>query len=85
MHDHITVGGRDGEFGAYVVRLKVVPAPAVVVLHEVFGVNADIRATCDELPEQGFIAVAPDLFWRQEPGVDLGVRSEPDWQHGLRL
>jgi dienelactone hydrolase len=60
-------------------------APAVVVLHEVFGVNADIRQTCDELAEQGFVAVAPDLFWRQEPGVDLSVTSEPDWQHGLRL
>jgi carboxymethylenebutenolidase len=55
------------------------------VLHEVFGVNADIRKTCDELAEQGFLAVAPDLFWRQEPGVDLSVTSEPDWQHGLRL
>ncbi len=42
--------------------------PAVVVLHEVFGVNADILQTCDEMAEQGFIAVAPDLFWRQEPG-----------------
>jgi carboxymethylenebutenolidase len=41
--------------------------------------------TCDELAEQGFIAVAPDRFWRQEPGVDLSVTSEPDWQHGLRL
>jgi dienelactone hydrolase len=61
------------------------PAPAVVVLHEVFGVNGDIRKTCDELAEQGFIAVAPDLFWRQEPGVDLSVTSEPDWRHGLRL
>jgi len=30
-------------------------------------VNADIRKTCDELAEQGFLAVAPDLFWRQEP------------------
>jgi len=35
------------------------PLPAVVVLHEVFGVNADIRKTCDELADQGFIAVAP--------------------------
>jgi carboxymethylenebutenolidase len=49
------------------------------------GVNADIRKHCDELAGLGFIAVAPDLFWRQEPGVDLDVRSEPDWQHGLRL
>jgi len=56
-----------------------------VVLHELFGVNADIRKTCDELAEQGFLAVAPDLFWRQEPGVDLSVTSEADWQHGLRL
>ena len=31
------------------------------------------------------MAVAPDLFWRQEPGVDLNVSSEADWQHGLRL
>jgi len=85
MKDHITIKGRDGAFGAYIARPKTLPAPAVVVLHEVFGVNADIRKTCDELAEQGFIGVAPDLFWRQEPGVDLSVTSEPDWQHGLRL
>jgi carboxymethylenebutenolidase len=85
MKDRITIEGRDGAFGAYIARPKTLPASAVVVLHEVFGVNADIRKTCDELAEQGFIAVAPDLFWRQEPGVDLSVTSEPDWQHGLRL
>jgi carboxymethylenebutenolidase len=85
MKDRITIEGRDGGFNAYIARPKTLPAPAVVVLHEVFGVNADIRKTCDELAEQGFIAAAPDLFWRQEPGVDLSVTSEPDWQHGLRL
>jgi carboxymethylenebutenolidase len=85
MDDRITIEGRDGSFGAYISRSKTLPAPAVVVLQEVFGVNADIRKTCDELAEQGFIAVAPDLFWRQEAGVDLSVTSEPDWQHGLRL
>jgi carboxymethylenebutenolidase len=85
MSDRITIEARDGAFGAYIARPKTLPAPAVVVLHEVFGVNADIRKHCDELAAQGFVAVAPDLFWRQEPGVDLSVTSEPDWQHGLRL
>jgi carboxymethylenebutenolidase len=85
MKDRLTIEGRDGAFGAYIARPKALPAPAVVVLHEVFGVNADIRKTCDELAEQGFVAIAPDLFWRQEPGVDLSVTSEPDWRHGLRL
>ena len=85
MKDRITIEGRDGGFGAYIARPKILPAPAVAVLQELFGVNADIRKTCDELAEQGFIAVAPDLFWRQEPGVDLSVTSEADWQHGLRL
>jgi carboxymethylenebutenolidase len=85
MKDHITIKGEDGVWGAYIALPNNLPAPAVVVLHEVFGVNADIRKTCDEMAEQGFMAVAPDLFWRQEPGVDLGVTSESDWQHGLRL
>src|SRR3984893_1704866 len=85
MTDRISVKGQSGTFAAYIARPKTLPAPAVVVLHEVFGVNADIRKTCDELAEQGFLAVAPELFWRKEPGVDLSVTSEADWQHGLRL
>src|SRR5277367_3947973 len=85
MNDRITIEGRDGTFAAYIARPKTLPAPAVVVLQELSGVNADIRKTCDELAGKGFLAVSPDLFWRQEPGVDLSVTSEPDWQHGLRL
>src|ERR1700753_4478573 len=85
MGDRITIEGQDGVFDAYIARPKIMPAAAVVVLQELFGVNADIRKTYDELAEQGFIAVAPDLFWRQEAGGDLRVTSEADWQHGLRL
>lgn len=85
MGNRIVIEGRDGAFGAYIARPTDLPAPAVVVLQELFGVNADIRETCDELAKQGYIAVAPDLFWRQEPGVGLQVRSQADWDHGLRL
>src|SRR6202451_3518563 len=85
MKDHITVQGQDGKLAAYIARPETVPAPAVVVLQELFGVNADIRRHCDELAEQGYIALAPDLYWRQEPGVDLNVTSQADWNHGLRL
>jgi carboxymethylenebutenolidase len=77
----------DGHFEAYVARpaAGTFPAPAIVVLQEIFGVNADIRATCNELAAQGFIAIAPDLFWRAAPGLDLNAWSESDWKQGLAL
>jgi carboxymethylenebutenolidase len=81
----ITITEKDGAFAAYISRPKTLPAPAVV-LQELFGVNADIRKTCDEMAEHSFLGVAPDLFWRQEPNVDLSnVTSEADWQHGICL
>lgn len=85
MHENITVTTGDGQFDAFVSYPQAERAPAVVVLHEVFGVNDDIRATCDALAGQGFIAVAPELFWRQERGVDLSVTSEADWKKGIAL
>src|ERR1700735_4037262 len=85
MKDHITIEGHDGTFAAYIARPKTLPAPAVVVLQELFGVNADIRKHCDELAKKGYIGVAPALSWRREPGVYLNVSSQADWDHGLRL
>lgn len=79
------VAAPQGSFDAFVARPATRPTPAVVVLHEVFGVNADLRATCIELAQAGFLAICPELFWRQKRGVDLSVRSEPDWQKGLAL
>jgi dienelactone hydrolase len=72
-------------------------ASAVVVLQELFGVNADIRKHCDELAEQGYLAVAPDLYWRQEPGrferhlrswvsfEHLGIAPAPAWLFAAEL
>ena len=74
-----------GSFKAHVVRPKQEPASVVVVIQEIFGVNDAIRATCQEMAEMGFIAVAPDLFWRQEPGVDITDKSEAEWKKAFAL
>jgi carboxymethylenebutenolidase len=81
----INIPTEGGEFSAYVARPINPSAPVIVVLHEVFGVNKDIRQTCDELAGQGFIAIAPELFWRQARGVDLNTWSDAEWKRGLEL
>ena len=85
MGETITINAADGVFSAYLAKPTASPAPAVVVLHEVFGVNSDLRATCEELAERGYLALCPDLFWRQEPGVDLSNWTESEWKKGLAL
>lgn len=85
MNQYITLDTQDGSFQSYVVRPDVLPAPAIVVIQEIFGVNADIRDTCHELASQGYIAVSPDLFWRMEPGVDMTDQSEAEWKKGFAL
>ncbi|HTU64365.1 MAG TPA: dienelactone hydrolase family protein [Steroidobacteraceae bacterium] len=83
MHEVATqtlrIASNEGEFDAYLARPAKQSAAAVVVLHEVFGVNADLRASCDELAAAGFIAISPELFWRQQRSVDLSVRSAADF------
>jgi carboxymethylenebutenolidase len=82
----VRIAAHGDTFDAYVSRPgESRGRPVIVVLHEVFGVNSDIRSTCDELAQVGFIAVAPDLFWRQERNVDLSVRSQQDWEKGVSL
>jgi carboxymethylenebutenolidase len=83
MNKYVTVNTPDGSFQAYLASPKVLPAPAVVVIQEIFGVNADLRDTCDELASQGYLAVSPDLFWRMEPGVDITDQSEAEWKKGF--
>jgi carboxymethylenebutenolidase len=85
MSQTINIQTEGGEFSAYVERPTKTPAPVVIVLHEVFGVNEDMRLTCLELADRGFIAIAPELFWRQERGVDLNSWSDAEWKKGLAL
>jgi len=86
MHESIQIDTPDGSFRAHVARpAATAPAPVVVVLHEVFGVNADMRKTCDELAAQGYVAVCPDLLWRLEPGIDLSDKTQADLDKAASL
>jgi len=74
----VSVTGPDGAFDAYLsIPSGVGPWPAAIVLQEIFGVNAVIRGACAWLAANGYLAIAPDLFWRQAPGVQLD-ESERD-------
>jgi carboxymethylenebutenolidase len=61
-----------GTFGAHVAVPDAGSGPGIVVLHEIFGVNDYVTGTCRRLADLGYVALAPDLFWRTAPGLALG-------------
>jgi carboxymethylenebutenolidase len=75
----------DGTFSAYCARPDGEPRAAIVVIQEIFGVNAGIRRKCDRLAAEGYLALAPDLFWRLEPDVELDPDVEGEFQSALGL
>ncbi len=83
MGEWVEVQGPDGSFKAYVARPSGTPKGAVVAIQEIFGVNAVMRGKADWLASEGFLAVAPDLFWRIKPGIDLTDQSEAEWKQAL--
>ena len=74
-----------GEFDAYMTLPASGYGPGIVVLQEIFGVNEYMRTVCDCYASHGFVAICPDLFWRQEPGIQLTDRSEAEWQKAFSL
>jgi carboxymethylenebutenolidase len=76
----IEIATPDGRFDAYIARPVMPEAPTLVVIQEIFGINADLRETCDSLAGAGYIAVCPDLFWRITPHIELDHLSKADWQ-----
>jgi len=79
-----TLGG-DEEFLAYTSQPVSRATAAVIVIQEIFGVNEGIRAKCDEWASKGYLAIAPDLFWRIRPGIELDPDIPEQMQEAFGL
>ena len=85
MAETTQISTSEGQFSAYIARPDATKAPAVVVIQEIFGVNAVMREITDRFAEAGYLAICPDLFWRIEPGIDITDRSEAEWKRAFEL
>jgi carboxymethylenebutenolidase len=73
----ITIKAQNGgTFSGYLATPPSGSGPGILVLQEIFGVSAHIRSVVDRWAEEGYVALAPDLFWRLQPGVDLGFTPD---------
>lgn len=77
-----TLDGAD-QFPAYVARPTGTPRGAVIVIQEIFGVNPGIRKKADHWAALGYLAVAPEVFWRQGEGIDLDSDVPEQFQQAL--
>ncbi|MEH3045927.1 dienelactone hydrolase family protein [Sphingomonas adhaesiva] len=86
MTTNVTIATLDGQqMPAYEEQPDGAPRAAIVVIQEIFGVNVGIRSKCDALARDGYLAVAPDLFWRMEPGIELDPDVPDQMQRALSI
>jgi carboxymethylenebutenolidase len=82
----VSIPGPDGAFQAFcALPSGSDPAPALLVLQEIFGVNANVRSVAEAYATQGYVALAPDLFWRQAQRVDLDPALAEDRGRAMAL
>ncbi len=74
-----------GAMSGYLAIPDRTPAGVVIAIMEIWGVNDTMRAHAHEFAEAGYVCLVPDLFWRQEPGVELSDRRPADVQKGFDL
>lgn len=85
MADTLTLTAEDGhKFAAYLAQPPGRPKGGVVVIQEIFGVNAHMRSVADDYAEQGYLALVPALFDRVKPGIELGY-TEDDVTKGREI
>jgi carboxymethylenebutenolidase len=85
MGETVSLTASDGfELSAYVARPRGRPKAGLVAVQEIFGVNGHIRRVADGFAADGFLAIAPALFDRIQPGLTLGY-SQPEIQEGIAL
>jgi carboxymethylenebutenolidase len=81
----IASADRQDSFAAYCAEPAARPGAAIVVIQEIFGVNPGIRSKCDQWAAAGYLALAPDLFWRLTPGIELDPDVPEQMQRALGL
>ena len=82
----VTIQASDGgEFQAYLALPGGGSGPGIVLMQEIFGVNQVMRNIADWYAARGFAVICPDLFWRQEPGIELTDQTEEGWQRAFEL
>jgi carboxymethylenebutenolidase len=79
-----TVTGGAGSFDAYLALPPAGRGPGLLLLQEIFGVNAHIRAVAEQYAMDGFVVLAPDVFWQQVRRLDIGYAAD-DIQRGRAL
>ncbi|MCJ2187479.1 dienelactone hydrolase family protein [Novosphingobium beihaiensis] len=75
----------DGMIPAYVAKPEGTPRGAIIVQQEIFGVDTGIRKKADGWAAKGYLAVAPDSFWRQKPGVELDADKPEEFQQAIEF
>jgi carboxymethylenebutenolidase len=85
MGEFVPVKTLDGgdSFDCYIAQPDDEPSAAIIVIQEIFGVNPGIRRKCDNWAKAGYVAYAPDLFWRIQPHIELDADVPEEMQQAL--
>lgn len=85
MSGDISFDSPAGAIGAWRADPMSAPRGAILVVQEIFGVNAVMRGVADALAARGYLALCPDLFWRLQPGVQLTDKTKAEWDQAFAL